>query len=112
EKEENEIKEKRLAEISDICKDDVNCVKKKCSVGYKGANDPGWTAYCAETIKGRITDAIIDQCRGEPGCIKSYCVNKYNNTYPAVSDCMSEINLKKVKNEAVKSGETGEEQPQ
>jgi hypothetical protein len=103
EKAKNEIKEKRLVEVYDICGDDMECVKKKCSVGYKGADDPGWTAYCTDRVKARISDVIIEQCGGDAGCIKSYCVNKYNNTYPAVSDCVSDINLQKVKNESRQS---------
>jgi hypothetical protein len=112
EKEQNEIREKRLGEIHDICGDDVDCVKKKCAVGYKGANDPDWAAFCTASVRERIADEIIEQCGGDAGCIKSYCVNKFNNTYPAVSDCVSDINLRKVKNESSKSPEGAEEQPQ
>ncbi len=110
EKERNEIKEKRLGEIYNICGDDADCVKKKCAVGYKGADDPGWTAYCTDRVRAHISEVIIGQCGGDSGCIKSYCINKYNNTYPAVSDCVSEINLRKVKNESLKSPEGVEEQ--
>jgi len=112
EKQQNEIREKRLGEIYDICGDNAECVKKKCAVGYKGANDPDWAALCTERVKEHTSDVIIEQCAGDPGCIKSYCVNKYNNTYPAVSDCVSGINLRKVKNESVKSEETEEVEPQ
>lgn len=112
EKEQNEIREKRLGEIHDICGDDIDCVEKKCAVGYKGANDPDWATFCTESVRGRIADGIIEQCGRDAGCIKSYCVNKYNNTYPAVSDCVSDINLRKVKNESMKSPEGAEEQPQ
>ncbi len=109
ENERNEIKEKRLAEIYNICGDDADCVKKKCSVGYKGANDPDWSAYCKDRVKAHASDVIIEQCGGDAGCIKSYCINKYNNTYPAVSDCVSEINLQKVKSESLKSPEGAEQ---
>jgi len=112
EKQQNEIREKRLGEIYDICGDNAECVKKKCAVGYKGANDPDWAALCTERVKEHTSDVIIEQCAGDPGCIKSYCINKYNNTYPAVSDCVSGINLRKVKNESVKSEETEEVEPQ
>ncbi len=105
EKEQSEIREKRLGEIHDICGDDAECVKKKCAVGYKGANDPEWTSYCTGRVRDRISEAVIEQCGSDPGCIKSYCINKYNNTYPAVSDCVSEINLRKVKNESAKPAE-------
>ncbi|MCI0479958.1 MAG: hypothetical protein L0213_00015 [Candidatus Dadabacteria bacterium] len=108
EKERNEIKEKRLGEIYNICGDDAACVKKKCAVGYKGADDPNWTAHCTERVKAHISDVIIEQCGGDADCIKSYCINKYNNTYPAVSDCVSEINLQKVKSESLKSPEGAE----
>ena len=110
-KETESIKQKRLDEIYNICGDDMECVKKKCAVGYKGANDPGWTSLCTGSLKAHISDVIIEQCSGDAGCIKSYCVNKYNNTYPAVSDCVSAINLQKVKNENEKSPE-GEEEEQ
>jgi hypothetical protein len=110
EKAKNEIKEKRLGEIYDICGDDAGCVRKKCAVGYKGADDPDWTAYCTDRLKARISDAVIEQCGGDAGCIKSYCVNKYNNTYPAVSDCVSDVNLQKVKNESQKQDSPAEEQ--
>jgi hypothetical protein len=112
EKERSEIRDKRLGEIYQICGDDVDCVKKKCAVGYKGANDPDWAAFCTDSVRERIADEIIEQCGGDAGCIKSYCINKYNNTYPAVSDCASGINLRKVKNESMKSPEGAEEQPQ
>lgn len=102
EKEQSEIREKRLVEIHDICGDDAECVKKKCAVGYKGANDPEWASYCTGRVMDLISDAVIEQCGSDPGCIKSYCINKYNNTYPAVSDCVSAINLRKVKNESLK----------
>lgn len=110
EKEQETIKGKRLGEIYNICGDDVACVKKKCAVGYKGANDPDWTAYCTDRVKAHISDVIIEQCGGDGDCIKSYCVNKYNNTYPAVSDCVSEVNLQKVKNENLKTPAEAAEQ--
>lgn len=109
EQERNEIKEKRLGEIYNICGDDASCVKKKCAVGYKGADDPDWSAYCNDRVKALASDVIIEQCGGDAECIKSYCINKYNNTYPAVSDCVSEINLQKVKSESLKSPEGAEE---
>lgn len=112
EKQQKEIREKRLGEIYDICGDNAECVKKKCAVGYKGANDPDWAALCTERVKEHTSDVIIEQCAGDPGCIKSYCANKYNNTYPAVSDCVSGINLRKVKNESMKAPEGTEEQAQ
>jgi len=110
EKEKESIKGKRLGEIYNICGDDAACVKKKCAVGYKGANDPDWTAYCTDRVKAHISEVIIEQCGGDAGCIKSYCINKFNNTYPAVSDCVSEVNLQKVRNENLKSPEGAEEQ--
>ncbi|MFI5323993.1 MAG: hypothetical protein ACHQ6U_10800 [Thermodesulfobacteriota bacterium] len=109
-KEKEELKKKRLDEIFNTCGDNAVCSSKKCAIGYKGAKDPEWSSYCAETLKTRIANGVIDRCGGDPGCIKSYCVNKYNNTYPAVSDCMSEINLVKVKNENAKSDAPGEGQ--
>ena len=109
EKEKDSIRQKRLDEIYNICGDDVDCVKKKCSVGYKGSNDPDWTSFCTDSLKAHISDVIIEQCGGDAGCIKSYCVNKYNNTYPAVSDCASAINLRKVTNENLKSPEGAED---
>ena len=113
ENERNEIKEKRLGEIYNICGDDTTCVKKKCAVGYKGANDPDWTTYCTDKVKAHISEVIIEQCGGDADCIKSYCINKHNNTYPAVSDCVSEVNLQKVKSESQKPPEGAEaEQPE
>lgn len=109
-KEREAIKQKRLDEIYNICREDMDCVKKKCAVGYKGANDPQWSSYCADSLKAHIADVIIEQCGGDSGCIKSYCINKYNNTYPAVSDCVSDFNLQKVKNENTES-ESPEEEP-
>jgi hypothetical protein len=110
-KEREELKKKRLDEIFSICGDDADCASKKCAIGYKGAKDPDWSSYCVDSLKARISNGVIDRCGGNAGCIKSYCVNKFNNTYPAVSDCISEINLQKVKNENTKE-ESQEEGPQ
>lgn len=93
------LRQKRLNEIYIICGEDLDCVGDKCAAGFKGADDPEWTAYCTERLKSHIIDVIIEQCRGDSRCIKTYCVNRYNNTYPAVSDCINEINLQKAENE-------------
>ena len=100
------LKEKRLDEIYTICGEDTDCAEEKCAVGFKGGHDPEWTAYCVEQLKNRIVDVIIKQCRGDEGCVKTYCINKYNNTYPAVSDCVSEINIRKAQ-----SGDSRPETP-
>lgn len=89
------LKEKRLDEIYKMCGEDTDCAEEKCAVGFKGGHDPEWTSFCVEQLKNRIADVIIQQCRSDAECIKTYCVNKFNNTYPAVSDCVSEINLRK-----------------
>ncbi len=102
-RERDELKQKRLNEIYIICGEDMDCVNAKCATGFKGAADPEWAAYCTEQLKTHISNVIIDQCRGDANCIKTYCINKYNNTYPAVSDCISELNLQKVKNENANS---------
>lgn len=97
--EEIKIQQRRLNDIASLCGDDMACVHEKCSTGYKGSPDPAWTTYCTETIYTNIITLIIDQCRGNDACIKSYCRNKHNNTYPAVSDCIRDINLVKITNE-------------
>lgn len=102
------LKQKRLNEIYIICGEDLECVGQKCASGFGGAEDPEWTSYCSEQLKAHVMSIIIEQCRADAGCIKTYCINKYNNTYPAVSDCISEINLQKAKNESSKTESTPE----
>jgi hypothetical protein len=106
--EREELKKKRLDDIFSICGEDPDCTAKKCAIGYKGAKDPEWSSYCVDSLKSRIANGVIDRCKGDAGCIKSYCVHKYNNTYPQVSNCISDINLTKVKNENKKSETQGE----
>lgn len=96
------LRQTRLDKIYAICGEDTDCVSEKCADGQKGSSDASWTSYCTQSLKSRIFDAVIAQCKGAPGCIKTYCINKYDNTYPAVSDCVSEINLRKVQSEAVR----------
>ncbi|MEQ9619853.1 MAG: hypothetical protein RIG61_11870 [Deltaproteobacteria bacterium] len=103
------LKQKRLNEIYIICGEDLECVKQKCAAGFGGTVDTDWTSYCSDQLKTHVINIIIDQCRADAGCIKTYCVNKYNNTYPAVSDCISEINLQKVKNESEEAGQPASE---
>ncbi len=97
------LKQKRLNEIYIICGEDLECVGQKCAAGFGGTDDPDWTSYCSEQLKTHVINIIIEQCRADAGCIKTYCVNKYSNTYPAVSDCISEINSQRVKNESTES---------
>ena len=97
--EEFEIKQRRINDISTLCGEDMVCVHEKCSSGYRGAPDPEWTAYCSETIYTNLAKLVINQCEGNEWCIKNYCRDKHNNTYPAVSDCVKDINLVKIKSE-------------
>lgn len=97
--EELEIKQRRLIDIASLCGDDMVCVHDKCSTGYKGSADPEWTTYCTEMMYTNIVNLVIDQCAGNEWCIKRHCKQKHNNTYPAVSDCVRDINLVKIKNE-------------
>ena len=95
------LRSARLDEIHASCGEDTDCVADNCTIGPRGLpEDPAWPEYCAETLKARIFDLVISQCKGSASCIKAYCINKFDNTYPAVSDCISEINLRKVQAEA------------
>lgn len=97
--EEFQIKQRRINDISSLCGEDMVCVQEKCSSGYQGAPDPEWTSYCAETIYTNFAKLVINQCEGSELCIKDYCKDKHNNTYPAVSDCVKDINLVRLKDE-------------
>lgn len=91
----------RLDEIHAACGEDTDCVADNCTMGPSGLpEDPAWPAFCTETLRARIFDTVIGQCKAAASCIKAYCVKKFDNTYPAVSDCISEINLRKVQVEA------------
>jgi len=95
------LRDARLDEILAGCGEDTDCVADNCGTGPSGLpRDEAWPAFCTETLRARIFDAVISQCKGAASCIKAYCVNKFDNTYPAVSDCISEINLRKVQVEA------------
>lgn len=95
------LRDARLDEILAGCGEDTDCVADNCSTGPSGLpQDQAWPAFCTGTLTARIFDAVISQCKGAASCIKAYCVNKFDNTYPAVSDCISEINLRKVQAEA------------
>ena len=97
--EEFQIKQRRINDISALCGEDMVCVHEKCSSGYQGAPDPEWTSYCSETIYSNLAKLVITQCEGNEWCIKNYCKDKHNNTYPAVSDCVKDINLVRLKSE-------------
>ncbi len=97
--EEFQIKQRRINDISALCGEDMVCVHEKCSSGYQGAPDPEWTSYCSETIYTNLAKLVITQCEGNEWCIKNYCKDKHNNTYPAVSDCVKDINLVRLKSE-------------
>jgi len=95
------LRDARLDEILAGCDEDTDCVADNCGTGPSGLpQDQAWPAFCTGTLTARIFDAVISQCKGAASCIKAYCVNKFDNTYPAVSDCISEINLRKVQAEA------------
>lgn len=94
-----EIKQRRINDISALCGEDMVCVQEKCSSGYQGSPDPEWTKYCSDTIYTNLAKLVIDKCEGADECIKDYCKDKHNNTYPAVSDCVQDINLIKIKGE-------------
>lgn len=99
ESEEFEIKQRRINDISALCGEDMVCVHDKCSSGYQGAPDPQWTTYCSDMIYTNLAKLVINQCEENEWCIKNYCKDKHNNTYPAVSDCVKDINFVKIKSE-------------
>ena len=87
-----ELRQKRLNDVYIICQDDEDCISQKCEAGYKGSEDSEWTDYCVSFLREYVFDTVIERCRGEERCIKTYCINKHNNTYPPVSNCVRDIN--------------------
>ncbi len=101
-----QTRQKRLNDIYVICGEDIDCVNIKCTDGYQGKPNPEWTAHCTETLESHINNVIIQQCRSDAKCIKTYCINKHNNTYPAVSKCVENLNNFRIKqNEATETKE-------